>query len=434
MKIGIDISSLQGHHRMRGIGAVASNIIKNLPSDPDHSFVLYIYRDSPIQKDDILKSLDVSTDHYEFRNIVPNPKDSKQLPGRFRYLSKISKFGRTLKSYRYGSIKFTDSHDLDVFLQLDQSEPLAKLKRKGKNYFIGYDLIPYVLEHDYLKNYHSARLFGMSRRASFKTAVRRYLYILKLRLSSKHASKIFTISDATKADFIKYLRLKPRKAETIPLGIVSNIATKPVSKSKNLAIVDRYYPTSWGYITKKDNLEGKRFLLFAGGVDSRRRLEDLVTAFNHLKAQGEDISLVLTGDIMLGPEAITTDIAKRALAASSYLDDVYFLGFISNSLKDWLFENAVAFVFPSVYEGFGLPVLEVMAKHTPVISYKSTAVKEIARDYPIYANDALSIVDGVYEIQNNPEKVKAKLDKAEKYAENFTWDKTVESILAHVTR
>ena len=431
MKIGLDISSLQGYHRMRGIGAVANNIIKNLPHDSDHTFVFYLYKDSPITGEEIMKSTHLPKDLYEFRDIVPNPKNNQQLPGRLRYISKAFKVRRLLNGFRFGSEKFINTQDLDAFIQLDQSEPMAKLRYGARNYFIGYDLIPYVLEHDYLKNYKSARLFGMSRRAALKTAIRRYLYIFKLRLNSKNAYKIFSISDTTKRDFVKYLRLNPKKVETIPLGIAS-VSAKPLAEIKDIEIVDRYHETLWGYITKKESLAGKKFLLFVGGVDSRRRLEDLVTAFNHLRAQGEDIKLVLTGDIMLGPKAITTDIASRALASSSYLDDVYFLGYISNELKEWLFAHALAFVFPSVYEGFGLPVLEVMAKHTPVISYENDAVKEIAQDYPIYANDALSIIDGVKYIEENTEEIHEKLDAASAYAAELTWKKTVESILSKI--
>src|SRR5680860_37195 len=95
-------------------------------------------------------------------------------------------------------------------------------------------------------------------------------------------------------------------------------------------------------MTKKESLKNQRFLLFVGGVDHRRKLDDVVTAFNHLRAQGEDIKLVLSGDIMLGAEAITTASAREALLKSSYLDDVCFLGFTDDKTRDWLYSAALA--------------------------------------------------------------------------------------------
>jgi glycosyltransferase involved in cell wall biosynthesis len=109
---------------------------------------------------------------------------------------------------------------------------------------------------------------------------------------------------------------------------------------------------------------------------------------------------------------------------------VFFLGFTDDKTRDWLYSAALAFVFPSIYEGFGLPVLEAMQYHTPVIAYDNKAIREVAGDYPIYANDPLSMVESVRYLSNLDKKELSKLtDKAYHHSSRYTWKRTAESIL-----
>jgi glycosyltransferase involved in cell wall biosynthesis len=228
---------------------------------------------------------------------------------------KIFSMLRLNTSFKNESRKYCNTNDLDAFIQFDQSQPLAMLhKKNAKNYFIAYDLIPFVLENDYLWSYRIARSNNKNIVESVLAATNRNMYIRKIKINSKKAHKLLAISETTKHDFEKYANVPPEKIEVINLGV--NIANKNHKASNNDGMVDRYYSTSWGYITKKESLKNQHFLLFVGGVDHRRKLDDVITAFNHLRAQGEDIKLVLSGDIMLGAEAITTESAREALSKS----------------------------------------------------------------------------------------------------------------------
>ena len=433
MKIGIDISSLQGAHRMRGIGYVANNFINNIPANTGNKYVFYIYEHSNITEKEILKNIQIKPQDYEVRYIHPIiRKVIFRFPGKLVIINKLLSKIRARYSYKHGSKKFGNVSDLDAFIQLNQSEPLARLPKKARNYFIAYDLIPYVLKNDYLWNYCTARSKGRGILDSINSQILRFIYIYKICLNIKKAYKLIAISEATKLDFEKYVNVKPEKIEVIQLGVNTPHISK--NNNKNIGIVNRYHSTVWGYTTRPESLKDQRFLLFVGGVDNRRKLNDVVTAFNHLRAQGEDIKLVLSGDIMLGPEAITTQIARESLRASSYLNDIYFLGFTDDETRDWLYSAALAFIFPSVYEGFGLPVLEAMQYHTPVIAYVSKAVVEVAGDCPIYAHDALSIVDSVRKLDSLNQKELDKLtDKAYRHSSSFTWKKTAESIISIVS-
>jgi len=436
MKIGVDISSLQGLHRMRGIGYVTSHFINNIDPLSPNKFVFYLYGNTKVGYDkDILKDIKLNHDCYEVRYMSPSKtiKLTTELPGKLKYLKKAFTKFLTMLSYARGSKKFGNVSDLDAFIQLDQSEPLARLHRGAKNYFVAYDLIPYVLESDYLWNYRTARSNGKKRLGAIKHSVKRSIYIWKIKINSQKAHKIIAISNTTKQDFIRILKAPAEKIEVVRLGLDNLV--KQDKKIGGEGIVNRYHYTSWGYVTKKGSLKDKRFLLFVGGVDPRRKLEDVVTAFNHLRAQGEDIKLVLSGDVMKGPLVIDTIPVRNALLDSSYSDDIYFLGFTDDKTRDWLYDNALAFMFPSIYEGFGLPVLEAMQYHTPVIAYDNSAVKEIAENLPIYANDPLSIIDAVRCVMAlGPKELQKLTDKAFSHSSRYKWKKSTESILNIVSK
>lgn len=430
MKIGIDISSLQGAHRLRGIGYVASNFLKNIPSSQTATFALYVDENGEIPYEQVISELNLEHINYEVRKLQKTNPRGKNLPGKLKYFSKASRRMRELVAYLFGDSRVKDTSDLDAFLQLDQSAPLPRLRIGGRLYFIAYDLIPYVLEADYLWNFRTSRRRGLSRKAALKASVRRSLYITMIRLNSRRATKIFAISKTTKRDFEKYARTPVDKIVSVTLGL--SVATH--KKSTHDGMVKRYHSTSWGYLPKNTSLNGERFLLFVGGADHRRKLDDLVAAFNHLCAENINIKLVLSGDSMQGPRNIATHSIQSALAASAYPDDIYYLGFSDDLTRDWLYENALAFVFPSVYEGFGLPVLEAMSYGTPVICYKNSAVTEVASSIPLYATDTLSIKKHVLDIINSSEKeTKQRAVRGIKQAAKYRWSDVSSDIMNHIT-
>jgi len=427
MKIGIDLSSIQGPNRYRGIGSVAINILRNLDYNNDDKFIFYIYKDFPTTEVDVEKALNLGQKNYEIRLMEPF-KDKKYLPGKLKYVQKAISKIMTMTSYRYGSKKYGDLSDVDAFIQLDQLEPLARLPKESKNYLIVYDLIPYILESDYLWTYRTARANGLNRRAAIKKFVKRLVYAQKIRLNLKKADKILCISKTTEADFKKWFKTPEDKFEVISLGADIPEAT---SKTACNGDITRYYQTSWGYSIKKiESLKNELFLLFIGGVDNRRKIVDLVTAFNQLRAQGYNIKLALAGDSMNDIDRMDNFETKNAILSSSYFNDIFLLGFVDDSMRNWLYQNTLAFVFPSVYEGVGLPVLEAMNHHAPVITYDNRATREVAKDFPLYASDPLSIVDDVKRLLTMDKKELLSItDKACAHSQKYNWKNTAASIM-----
>jgi glycosyltransferase involved in cell wall biosynthesis len=423
MTIGIDLSPLQGPHRMRGIGYTVLNLINNLPDNArtEHSFVFYVLPEGHSSHGSPLELLDMNGLDYELRELRPRRRFAYKLPGRLRLINSILNQLIEIRDLYFGDSRIPTLKNVDVFLQTDQSQSLPR-RGRTKKALILYDVIPYALEWEYLWNYKTARLnHGFSRKAAFRCAVRRRLYAYKLRINARRAKILLPISEQTKSDFVRLLSGVSRKTSVTPLGV-----SMPSPHKAGDPDLRHYVKTGWGYVARPLVLDPDiPFLLFVGGADKRRKLQDLVTAFNNLRAQGHELKLVLAGDSMRGPENIATEQVQTALKDSSYLDDIIFMGFVDDDGRDWLYKNALAFVFPSRYEGFGLPVLEALVHGCPVISYVNEATLETAGDAPIYAKDTEELRLAILELlAATPKQKEALGKKGVEQAQKYDWVKT----------
>ena len=111
------------------------------------------------------------------------------------------------------------------------------------------------------------------------------------------------------------------------------------------------------------------------------------------------------------------------------------MGFVDDDTRDWLYANAVAFVFPSRYEGFGLPVLEAMNYGCPVISYKNQSVVEVAGNVPYYASDSVELIGVIKEVLSLDDASSESLrKKGLSQAKKFNWSTTASLILSAITK
>jgi glycosyltransferase involved in cell wall biosynthesis len=429
MKIGIDLSALQGDHRLRGIGSVLINVINNV-SDEDrvkNDFVFFVLPKDQSKFGNPFDLLDLRNLKYEVRTIKPKVHIAKQLPGKLNILVSVCNNLLEIKDLYLGDSRIKNLKGINSFFQVD---PYMCLPRKFgmKNIMMAHDIIPYVLESDYLWSYRTARrIHGFSRKAALRTQARRMLYIHKMYINYRRADAIIANSIQTKNDFINYLRIPRQRIIVTTLG-VSAIYTN----DEKAVSFYRYIDTAWGYARRSFEMsEDIPFILYIGGADRRRKLQDLVAAFNHIRAEGYNLRLVLVGDCMQGPNNISTEEIQTALRDSSYLEDIIFMGFVENEVRDWLYKHALTFVFPSVYEGFGLPVLEAMAYGCPVIGYRNAATEEVAGRNIIYANGALDLNNKILEMFNlSKEERQFIAKKGITHARKYSWDKAANQILS----
>lgn len=427
MTIGVDLSPLQGPHRMRGIGYTVLNLINSLSDDIrlEHRFVFYVLSEEHSSHGSPLELLDTHGLDYEVRELRGRRRFTYKLPGRLGLLNSVLNQLVEIRDLYFGDSRIPTLKNVDIFLQTDQSQSLPR-RGRTKKALILYDVIPYALEWEYLWSYKTARLnHGFSRKAAFRCAVRRKLYAHKLRINVRRAKILLSISEQTKSDFVRLLSTSTKKIFVTPLGV----STPSLQKTGNQDL-HHYVKTGWGYVAHPLILDPKiPFLFFVGGADKRRKLQDLITAFNNLRAQGYELKLILSGDSMRGPENIATEQIQTALKDSSYIDDIIFMGFVDDAGRDWLYKNALAFVFPSRYEGFGLPVLEALIHGCPVISYLNGATLEAAGNAPIYVKDTEGLLLAVLEhLSATPKQKEILGKKGIAQAQKYDWVKTSRQI------
>lgn len=428
MNIGLDLSVLQTPHRLRGVGATAINFVNNIP-DKEKKYLKFTFFLFEKDKEQALELLELDDLDYEIVYISNRKKVSLKLPRRLQRINGGINGILQLKDLYFGDSRINDIGEATHFIQFNQGQVLPP-RSKIKSTLILYDIIPYVMESDYMWGYRTARNKGRSIKNSIRLAFHKWKYKYKLQVTTKKATNLIAISEYTKSDFIQHIGTDPDKISVSLLGINPNNASK--SKSDKLT-TKKMVETSWGYIPRTTIIKPNNFLLFVGGVDPRRKLVDLLAAFNNLRAEGTDIKLVLAGDTMNGAKNIPNKEVRKYLENCSYLDDVYFLGYISVSDREWLYSKATAFVYPSVYEGFGLPILEAMRYGTPVITYKNSSIKEIADNSALYVNDYHGITEVVKELLSKPDLKTQYSHAGKKQVERFSWTTTTEDIIKTIS-
>jgi glycosyltransferase involved in cell wall biosynthesis len=192
--------------------------------------------------------------------------------------------------------------------------------------------------------------------------------------------------------------------------------------------LDVFKPSSEADIeeTKEElGIEGP-YLLFVGGLEPRKNLRMLLRAFSQLPEELRP-TLVLAGApvhwIPGGPEIMTS--ALRALP-DDVSGKVVMTGYVSEKQKVALLSGAEALVYPSVYEGFGMPVLEAMACGTPVLTSNVSSLPEVAGDAAILVDpyETSAIADGMRELLTD-EELRSRLSEAGlARAQQFTWAET----------
>lgn len=250
-----------------------------------------------------------------------------------------------------------------------------------------------------------------------KSLIHRIGYILTIRRAVKKAAKIITISRNSKEDLIKLLNTPEEKICVIYQGV------SPVFKQihDNLRIkktLEKYK------LTKEGGCE--KFLLYTGVWRVHKNLPNLIRAFKEvLRLSNEDIKLVITGkEDPYYPEV------KNIPKELKIEDKVKFTGLVEeNELVD-LYNAASIYVFPSFYEGFGLPPLEAMACGTPVAASESSSIPEICGKGNVVffdPNDYQNMAQNIFALYKDKGLQEQLVRNGLERVRNFSWQKMAES-------
>ena len=205
--------------------------------------------------------------------------------------------------------------------------------------------------------------------------------------AARRSDRILTVSEASKRDILEFFDVPPEKITVIYNAIDEHFAAAPDDEAIQ-RVAERY------------QLQDK-FVLYVGNVKPHKNLERLLDAFHLLrKTSGlEDVKLVIIGDAISKYAAL-----RRATHRYNLHKFVRFLGFLPDETLAIVYRLAGVFVFPSLYEGFGLPPLEAMASGTPVVTSNVSSLPEVVGDAALLVDptDPVAIADAMRRVLTDP--------------------------------
>jgi glycosyltransferase involved in cell wall biosynthesis len=227
--------------------------------------------------------------------------------------------------------------------------------------------------------------------------------------AARRSDCILTVSEASKRDILHLFNVPPEKIVVVYNAIDSHFSVTP-SDEAVARVRERY---------QLDH----QFILYVGNIKPHKNLVRLIEAFDRLRRGGfEDLKLLIIGDQISKLPAL-----RRAVHRHKLHKQVRFLGYLSDDQLAILYRLASAFVFPSLYEGFGLPPLEAMASGTPVVTSNVSSLPEVVGDAAVLVNpyDVDAIVDGVRRVLTDPALAADMRRKGIERAREFSWERSV---------
>jgi len=377
MKIGINASFLRKQNT--GIGQVTANFLKKLAEFPNDKMEFFIYLEEKLPKDIKLPK------NFHKKVFLPPYKRDDII--------------RAIWWQKFLLPKIAAKDGCDIFLSLYQCATI--MPKNIKHIMIVHDILLEFFPQ-YLNNFRKKYFWNISKNAI------------------KKADKIIAVSHRTEKDLIQHIGIDPKKI-TVSYEDVDEIYKKEVSEIESQKILKKYKFKA-GYIYN------------GGGMDVRKNTENVLRAYKFLLDKYKNIDwlpkLVISGKLMSELAPLIVD-AKKLVKELNISEHVVLLDYVPQEDLPALYRNAAVFVYPSLYEGFGLPVLEAMNQGTPVITSKVSSLPEVGSDAVLYC-DPNKIEDIAMVIKNlmNNDHLKAALSmKGKERATHFSWNRFVEKIL-----
>ncbi len=229
----------------------------------------------------------------------------------------------------------------------------------------------------------------------YSTPEFRQRFTEQARTAAERSDLIITVSNFTAGQVQDLLKVEPSRIRVIPHG------TKPTS-------------------TVADPAQREQMILFVGALQRRKNIVRLVEAFEETAPGWK---LVLAGSLGYGAEEILARIERSPRKA-----DIQMPGYVPDATLEELFQRASVFAFPSLDEGFGMPVLDAMANGVPVLTSSSSALKEISGDAALLVDpsDVASIAAGLRRLTEDQGLRDELIPKGLARNKEFTWGKAVQ--------
>lgn len=372
MHIWVDASPL-GNKPITGVENYTLNLINNLfLKDRNNSYSIFGLR---INKDD----LGISNSNFVLKEIPDLIKTRSIWYSWLIWNYFISPFMLVLKQP-------------DVYLSFIPALPLYC---PVAGIFIVYDISPIIIPD----------AFFAKTRLKFK---------MDIRHAAKYAKSIITISQSTKDDMIKFLNVNQSRVSVIYPGYDNKLFV-PIEDRSLMDKVRLKYGIDCNYI------------LNVGTLEPRKNTRRLIQAYLRLKRAGSiSHKLVITGS-----KGWLYDDTFHLIEAAKAYDEIIFTGYVESDDLPALYSGADAFIYPSLYEGFGLPPLEAMACGTPVITSNTSSLPEVVGDAGLLVDpySEEEIAGAIYKVVSDNILREAMVQKGLKRAKLFSWEKSASELL-----
>jgi len=219
---------------------------------------------------------------------------------------------------------------------------------------------------------------------------------------------VITVSENSRKDIIERLGISEEGITVIYQGVKCETFSSPIHGTEKL-------------------FRGKPYVLSVAGNDPTKNIENLIVAFSMLPSEIRTRHhLVIVGDVS-GQKELQQLVKHRGVEKHTM-----FTGVVSDECLVSLYQHASVFVFPSLYEGFGLPILEAMACGCPVISSKTSSLPEVVGEAGMMVDplNITEIVEAMVQVLTDPNLVRTMRNLGLVQAQQFSWDKTARATVA----
>jgi glycosyltransferase involved in cell wall biosynthesis len=242
---------------------------------------------------------------------------------------------------------------------------------------------------------------------------RRFLFKSFFPRSLEQADHIITVSQNTKQDLVRYFHVPPEGITVIPLA--ADETFRPICPEDAAATLTRY------------GIRYAQYVLYVGTLEPRKNLPRLLQAYHLFRnSHSESVPMVLTGANGWLNKGLFAEIER-----SPWRSDIKILGYVAKADLSALYSGALAFVYPSIYEGFGLPPLEAMACGAPVITSNNSSLPEVVGDAGLLVDplDVDEIARAMLKIADNLVLRETLCKRGIERARTFNWKITAQQTL-----
>ncbi len=377
MNIGIDATGLYGDRT--GVEHYIANVVKNLLLiDQENNYIVYC------------------------KNELPSEFDQNVLNCRYLIVTRgnrklYQQFGLPVQIYR---------DNIDVMFYPANCMPLLSPAKKVVTI---HDIFSFVIPEHRPKFHTSSSLLSAMNY--------RYWKFISW-ATCRYADHLIAVSQSTKNDVVKIFTVPAAKVEVIGEGISSQF----LQKIDSVAVLR--------FQEEQDLLIP--FILCVG-TGTYKNVQGSVKAFTLLKDRGKyhDLELIITG-----PQSRVSDEVFQLVEQSEYREQIRFTGYIAEEQLPFLYNAAFVLLFPSFYEGFGLPVLEAFASGLPVVASNVASLPEVAGDAALYVDpaDHRDMACKIESLLDDKVFYERLVTKGYAQAEKFTWKSTAENILSAMVK